>query len=372
MFNSNPFQMQNQSMQMMPNSMMQMMSNSMIPNPMMSMQNNCMGMFGFNMNMMNPQNSMKITQMNELLKSLEGYINYLQQYLMNFLMNDFYSFVEDSSTFNVQILSAQCSNCISYLKSNGMIMNNHSMNFEYGNILGILQQFLQQLKDKLCSPSNYFEANEIKIKNDKIISKIEKKVDELCKLNEKNEYETVGNFLYSVGGIAREALNISNRIYYEKYEEFQKSEEFHNIDKEKNFSIWIKNKFNNLYFIDICEENILTIIKYLESFPKETKLLKRLFEEFLRLYFMCDISIPFVEIEFLDKKIDKFDNSIMTDLIYKTKATKVNFCYLPQLKSNGSVILGGKFYVFTYIDGTSFKKKSIEYFPVTQKVKKPI
>ena len=106
--------------------------------------------------------------------------------------------------------------------------------------------------------------------------------------------------------------------------------------------------------------------------PKGTKLLIRLFEEFLRIYFKCAISIPFVEIEFLDNNIEEFDNSEMTDLIYKGKPTKVNFCYLPQLKSNGSVIKGAKFYVFTYIDGRSFKKEHVNYEVVLQNVKKSI
>ena len=222
-------------------------------------------------------------------------------------------------------------------------MNDNLMNFHFKEFSPILQLFLQELKNMLGSPSNYFEVNEIKIENDKLISKIENKVYELWEFNEKNELETVGNFLYSVGGIARKALDISNRIYYKKFEEFQKSGEYHNYDKEKNFSIWVKNQFNNEYFRSICEENLLNIVDYLVLCPKGTKLLIRLFEEFLRIYFKCAISIPFVEIEFLDNNIEEFDNSEMTDLIYKGKPTKVNFCYLPQLKSNGSVIPGGKF-----------------------------
>ena len=51
----------------------------------------------------------------------------------------------------------------------------------------------------------------------------------------------------------------------------------------------------------------------------------------------------------------------MDDIIYKGKPTKVNFCYLPQLKSNGCVIPGGNFYVFTYLEGKTYKKEKIDY-----------
>ena len=55
----------------------------------------------------------------------------------------------------------------------------------------------------------------------------------------------------------------------------------------------------------------------------------------------------------------------MNDIIFKGEKTKVNFCYLPQLKSNGSIIDGANFYVFTYREegkeSASYKKEPIDY-----------
>ena len=73
------------------------------------------------------------------------------------------------------------------------------------------------------------------------------------------------------------------------------------------------------------------------------------FNSLLRLYLKCNFSIPLVEVSFeLENNNDEFQYTTMDDIIYKGKPTKVNFCYLPQLKSNGCVIPGGNFYVFTY------------------------
>ena len=354
-------------------------NSGMIPQFPMQMSNPMMNFMSnppMNFNMMNPQMSMQHNfLLNTLLKSLKEYIDFLQQYLMYILLKGFGSFSIDFGSNYIQAVIDNCSKSINDLNNiNAMGINDITTNYYFQELSKNLKLFLQELKSKLTSPSNYFEVNEIKIENDKIISKIEDKAYEFCELKETNELETVGNFLYSVGGIARKALDISNKIYYKKLEEFQKTDEFNNIffNKEKNFSIWLKNNLNNEYFRDICEENLLNIFEYLQMCPKETKFLIRLFIEFLRLYFKCDVSIPFVEIEFLGKDVDKFDNSEMTDLIYKGKPTKVNFCYLPQLKSNGSVIKGAKFYVFTYIDGRSFKKETVNYEVVLQNVKKSI
>ena len=47
----------------------------------------------------------------------------------------------------------------------------------------------------------------------------------------------------------------------------------------------------------------------------------------------------------------------MLDIIYKGKNKLVNFCYLPGLMSNGQLIKGGKFYVFTFLKDKSYQKK---------------
>ena len=46
----------------------------------------------------------------------------------------------------------------------------------------------------------------------------------------------------------------------------------------------------------------------------------------------------------------------MFDIIIKGKKKFANFCYLPGLKSNGKLIKGGYFYVFTFIKDKTYQK----------------
>ena len=76
----------------------------------------------------------------------------------------------------------------------------------------------------------------------------------------------------------------------------------------------------------------------------------------------CAFSFPFVEVKFYEGKDEIIDDEIMTELFHKGKKYKINFCFLPQLKSNGANIPGSKFYVFTYNDAKKlFKKEKIDY-----------
>ena len=52
----------------------------------------------------------------------------------------------------------------------------------------------------------------------------------------------------------------------------------------------------------------------------------------------------------------------MLDIIDKSgKAKKVNYCYIPELKSNGKTLRNGKFYVFTYIKNQTYQKEGKIY-----------
>ena len=72
---------------------------------------------------------------------------------------------------------------------------------------------------------------------------------------------------------------------------------------------------------------------------------------------MCMLSIPLVKIKFLSNN-SQFNPNIMVDFILK-KNRIFNFCYLPALESNGKLIEGGKYYVFTFKDKTYKKNNNI-------------
>ena len=361
---------------------------------------------------MNPKYHMS---MNTLLENLRDYICDLQDFLKK-LLNEKAKISMDFEKENIHFLIQKIedySYCIKQMipvnknnMSHGLGMNNMDRN--YGNIMNksltmnqmnqinpsifnnnfadenriaqtfnqiiiTIEQLLKELIIKNNQNNNYFEVNEIQLRNDKIIFKIEKKVFELSNINEKIELETVGKFLYSIGGIARNSLSITNQLYREYFEEFQKknpNNNYNSYETRKNFSIFVKERLNENYFEKCYKRNILKIMKYLGICPDESEFLIDLFNDLLQLYFICALTFPnIVEIKFFDFKNNDFISDEMTDLIYKLKPTKVNFCYLPQLKSNGAVIDGGKFYVFTYIEGKkTFRQEVIDYEEVKQKV----
>lgn len=363
---------------------------------------------------MPPFNTDNSTKMNILLENLRDYILFLQDFLKYLLyqkisistnlekdtINKFVQKIENFS-YCIKLMIPASKN-----KSNGLLMNNTNKNNNdnimnksltmnqmgqinqftlnsnfadenkieqiFKEIIIIIEQFLRELIVKHNQKNNYFEVNEIQLRNDNIVFKIEKKIFEFSNINEKYELETVGKFLYSIGGIARKSLSISNQIYREYFEEFKKKSQFHNFnpyEMRKNFSIFVKNSLDGDNFKKYYKRNILKIMKYLGICPDESEFLIELFDDMLQLYFECALTFPnIVEIKFYDNKNNEFVSDEMTDLIYKGKPTKVNFCYLPQLKSNGAVLNGGKFYVFTYIvEGKkTFKQEEIDYEEVEQ------
>ena len=115
---------------------------------------------------------------------------------------------------------------------------------------------------------------------------------------------------------------------------------------------FLRENENSFYKIQATKNE--GIIKYMNS--KYETFFIELFPDLIKLYLECALSIPLIEVSFDLDTNNKFDNRIMTDLFLKGKPTKINFCYLPELKSNGSQIPGGKFYVFTYLEGKTYRE----------------
>ena len=213
----------------------------------------------------------------------------------------------------------------------------------------------------------YYEPYEIEDENKKITDKIKNSVFEYyLPKNENCENEISGKFLYSVGGISRISQNLANYIYLDLFNEYKIYLEannewltFNHEEDRKNLSIWAKKCLNEKQFFEFYSNiNINKIKKYLYSNDEKTnEILLGLFINFIKLYTKCFLSFPFVEVKFTNNNC-KFENSIMLDIIYKgNKGKLVNFCYLPGLVSNGQLINGGKFYVFTFIKGNSYQIK---------------
>jgi hypothetical protein len=224
---------------------------------------------------------------------------------------------------------------------------------------------------------NYFEPIEVKNENEKIIDKINSKVYKYLEIDEKqnkSSLEIEGKLLYSIGGIARISLDITNRLYSELFEVYKKylddpKKLNHSLIDKKNFSSWAKNIFDIKDFIKIsAEKNKYKIFKYIIGRDDQVFLLE-IYNDFLSLFLKCSLSIPLVEIEFLNDKnmIDKqIDTNTMIDMIIKNKRFKVNFCFLPQLSSNNGLIPGAKFHVFTYKEYETYKHENIDYEIVKQ------
>ena len=248
----------------------------------------------------------------------------------------------------------------------------------------LVDKFLNDLKSlttlnkkEYIEGGKYFEPIEVKNENDKIIDKINSKVCKYIEIGEKQNnstLETEGKLLYLIGGIARKSLEITNRLYSELFEEYKKDlhdpNKFnHSILDKKNFSSWAKNKYDIKEFIKVSAgKNEYQINKYITK-SKDEYFLKELYNDFLSLFLKCSLSIPLVEIEFLNDKnmIDKqIDTNDMIDLIIKNKRYKVNFCFLPKLSSNGGLIQGAKFHVFTYNEHKTYKHENIDYEEVKQ------
>ena len=275
-------------------------------------------------------------------------------------------------------------NVINAFNNNSLSNNNEEVNKFY-IIKSTIYNFLKDLeslnKNAYIEGGEYFEPIEVNKENNQIINKISSKVFKYIEMDEKqnkNNLETEGKFLYSIGGIARKSLDIANRLYSKLFEEYKRylkdptKINRNQLDK-KNLSRWVKNRFNVKEFIKNAAENHKqAIFKYNQYLvhKNDTDFLFEIFNDFLSLFLKCSLSIPMVEVKFLDDNniLDKpINNQEMIDLIIKNRSYKVNFCFLPQLVSNDGLIPGAKFHVFTYNESETYRHQIIDYEIVKQK-----
>ena len=331
--------------------------------------NNCMQINNFNMT--NQMNNWPINQNSNLMMPMQNQMyNWPINQNSNLMMQMQYQFNPP--------------NIINAFNNNSLSNNNEEVNKFY-IIKSTIYNFLKDLeslnKNAYIEGGEYFEPIEVNKENNQIINKISSKVFKYIEMDEKqnkNNLETEGKFLYSIGGIARKSLDIANRLYSKLFEEYKRylkdptKINRNQLDK-KNLSRWVKNRFNVKEFIKNAAENHKqAIFKYNQYLvhKNDTDFLFEIFNDFLSLFLKCSLSIPMVEVKFLDDNniLDKpINNQEMIDLIIKNRSYKVNFCFLPQLVSNDGLIPGAKFHVFTYNESETYRHQIIDYEIVKQK-----
>ena len=324
-----------------------------------------------NFNMTNQMNNWPINQNSNLMMPMQNQMyNWPINQNSNLMMQMQYQFNPP--------------NVINAFNNNSLSNNNEEVNKFY-IIKSTIYNFLKDLeslnKNAYIEGGEYFEPIEVNKENNQIINKISSKVFKYIEMDEKqnkNNLETEGKFLYSIGGIARKSLDIANRLYSKLFEEYKRylkdptKINRNQLDK-KNLSRWVKNRFNVKEFIKNAAENHKqAIFKYNQYLvhKNDTDFLFEIFNDFLSLFLKCSLSIPMVEVKFLDDNniLDKpINNQEMIDLIIKNRSYKVNFCFLPQLVSNDGLIPGAKFHVFTYNESETYRHQIIDYEIVKQK-----
>jgi len=131
----------------------------------------------------------------------------------------------------------------------------------------------------------------------------------------------------------------------------------HENDK-RNYSIWVKKYLKEKEFYSFFSRSKKEEIKkYLDDDEETNKFLFNLFQQFLSLYLKCKLSIPSVEIKYIDNNSEFNSSSMIDDVNKMIEEKKINFCYIPELISNGMTLEHSKPYVFTYIDGETYQKK---------------
>ena len=324
-----------------------------------------------NFNMTNQMNNWSINQNSNLMMPMQNQMN-------NCPIN------QNSNLMMQMQYQFNPPNIINAFNNNSLSNNNEEVNKFY-IIKSTIYNFLKDLeslnKNAYIEGGEYFEPIEVNKENNQIINKISSKVFKYIEMDEKqnkNNLETEGKFLYSIGGIARKSLDIANRLYSKLFEEYKRylkdptKINRNQLDK-KNLSRWVKNRFNVKEFIKNAAENHKqAIFKYNQYLvhKNDTDFLFEIFYDFLSLFLKCSLSIPMVEVKFLDDNniLDKpINNQEMIDLIIKNRSYKVNFCFLPQLVSNDGLIPGAKFHVFTYNESETYRHQIIDYEIVKQK-----
>jgi hypothetical protein len=239
----------------------------------------------------------------------------------------------------------------------------------------------------------YFTPSEIEKESNLINTYIQDKTYDYMPKKERILNETVGNFVYSIGGISRITQVIVDKLYNQLFEEYKKylleqkcNLNNNNEENRRNFSIWIKKCLkgneiqssnssisdliiNNKIYEYYAYLNIKEIEIYLYKNDYRTnEILFKIFQSFICLYLKCLLSFPIVKLKYIGENSDYIPRDMIDDCNpLKGKNKKVNFCYIPALESNNKFL--NKYYVFTFIKGKSFNKEGnlFNHSKITQK-----
>ena len=237
------------------------------------------------------------------------------------------------------------------------------------------------INKNIIESNNCFMPNDIQNKLSLIINDFKVISSDYVNDDDEIENQTLGEFLYKVANIARISYNNSNECLqkiYSKFEENNKNKEsviFSLEQFKEEFSTWVKNNYDEIqkHDIDKLSENINKFNIIIDEKDEKTKkYLIKLYKQLLILYFLSELSIPAIEIDFNLYNND-FEPEKMYDIADNRGKKKVNFVVFPSLISNCIYLDKGIKWVFTYKDSINkemfyFKKINLE--PLIDDIKK--
>ena len=233
----------------------------------------------------------------------------------------------------------------------------------------------------IIESNNFFMPNDIQNKLSPIMHDFKVISSNYVNDDDEIENQTLGEFLFKVANIARISYNNSNECLqkiYSKFEDNNKNKEsiIFSLDQFKEeFSTWVKNNYDEIQKNDIdkLSENINEYkIIIDEKNEKTKKYLIKLYKELLILYFLSELSVPSIEIDFNLYNND-FEPEKMYDIAGNRGKKKVNFVVFPSLMSNCIYLDKGIKWVFTYKDSINkemFYFKEINLEPLIDDSKK--
>ena len=308
---------------------------------------------------------MKKNQDNEFLKKFKEFSNQTKKNIKDNIDKSFLTLTKNEKEIKVKEIEKWKNNII-FPYINNEIDKLIESGFNNQRVEDITEDNnKKEFKIESNSELNMFTPKDIQEENKEITRNFQNEAYNYMNANEKIENENVASFLKNVAIISRFAFKERKKLYKimeEKYLEItnnKKVKEDENYKKE--FSQWIKNleKKQGKKEYDFYLNQLKSYEKELKADDREY--LKKLLYDLIIMYFHCDISFPFVKIDFTKK--DDFDPEIMIDFINRGKNRKVNFIILPSLFSNGIYLQNGKFWVFTYLKNTfRFPNEENGYF----------
>ena len=233
----------------------------------------------------------------------------------------------------------------------------------------------------IIESNNFFMPNDIQNKLSPIMHDFKVISSNYVNDDDEIENQTLGEFLFKVANIARISYNNSNECLqkiYSKFEDNNKNKEsiIFSLDQFKEeFSTWVKNNYDEIQKNDIdkLSENINEYKIIIDEKDEKTKkYLIKLYKELLILYFLSELSVPSIEIDFNLYNND-FEPEKMYDIANNRGKKKVNFVVFPSLMSNCIYLDKGIKWVFTYKDSINkemFYFKEINLEPLIDDSKK--